>query len=36
MLPTNAFWQTCVTWHGTNYELPEDDIMVSKYVEGVW
>jgi len=26
---------TCVTWQGTNYELPEDDTIVSKYV-GVW
>ena len=26
---------TCVTWQGSNYELPEDDILVSKHVE-VW
>jgi len=24
---------TCVTWQGSNYELPEDNILVSKHVE---
>ena len=33
---TNCNWQTCVIWQGTNYELPEDDTVVSKHVEGVW
>jgi len=32
----NYIWYTCVTWQGTNYELPEDDTVVSKYVEEVW
>ena len=26
---------TCVTWQGTDYKLPDDDTRVSKYV-GVW
>jgi len=26
---------TCVTWQGTNYELAEDDTIVSKHVGGV-
>jgi len=26
---------TCVTWQGTNYELPKDDTVVSKHVGGV-
>jgi hypothetical protein len=31
----NCTWHTCVTWKGTNYELPEGDTLVSKHV-GVW
>jgi len=30
-----CIWHTCVTWQGTNYELPEDDIVLSKHVGGV-
>ena len=30
-----CIWRTCVTWKDTNYELPEDDTIESKYV-GVW
>jgi len=26
---------TYVTWQGTNYELPEDDTIVSKHVRSV-
>ena len=26
---------TCVTWQGTNYDLSEDDTIVSKHVGGV-
>jgi hypothetical protein len=26
---------TYVTWQGTNYELPEDDTIVSKHVAAV-
>jgi len=32
----NCIWHTCVTWQGTNYELPEDDTLVPKHVGGVW
>jgi len=31
-----CIWHTCVTWQSTNYELPEDDTTVSKYVGRVW
>jgi hypothetical protein len=31
VIPTAAL-HTCVTWQGTNYELPEDDTIVSKHV----
>ena len=24
---------TCVTWQGIDYKLPEDDMIVSKHVE---
>ena len=30
-----AVGNTCVTWQGIDYKLPEDDTIVSKYV-GVW
>jgi len=30
-----CIWNTCVTWHGIDYELPEDDTIVSKHV-AVW
>jgi len=26
---------TCVIWQGTNYELPEDDTIVSTHVGGL-
>jgi len=35
-ITNSCIWHTCVTWQGTNYELPEDDTIVSKHVEGVW
>jgi hypothetical protein len=35
-ITNNCAWHTCVTWQGTNYELPEDDTVVSKHVGGVW
>ena len=28
-------WNTYVTWRGNEYELPEDDTIVSKYI-GAW
>ena len=28
-------WYTYVTWRGNEYELPEDDTIVSKYVSVV-
>ena len=28
-------WYTYVTWRGNEYELSEDDTIVSKYVGGV-
>jgi len=30
-----GIWNTCVTWQGIDYKLPEDDTTVSKQV-GVW
>ena len=33
---TNSYiWNTRVTWQGIDYELPEDDKIVSKHVR-VW
>ena len=29
----SCIWNNCVTWRGTDYELPEDDTIVSKHVE---
>ena len=34
-ITNSCIWNTCVTWQGTDHELPEDDMMVSKHV-GVW
>jgi hypothetical protein len=31
VLPT-LLWNTCVTWQGIDYKLPEDDTIVSKHV----
>jgi hypothetical protein len=31
----SCIWNTCVTWQGTDYKLPEDGAIVSKHV-GVW
>jgi hypothetical protein len=31
----SMYLYTCVTWQVTNYELPEDDTIVSKHVGGV-
>jgi len=28
-------WNTCVTWQGIDYKLPENDTVVSKHVVGV-
>ena len=33
---TNSYiWNTCVTWQGIDYKLPEDDTIVSKHVGNV-
>ena len=34
-LPITAFDNTCVTWQGNDYGLPEDDTTVSKHVGDV-
>ena len=34
-ITNRCFWNACVTWQGIDYELPEDDTIVSKHV-GVW
>jgi len=34
-ITNNFIRHICVTWQGTNYELPEDDTTVSKHVGGV-
>jgi len=34
-IPNSFIWNTCVTWQGIDYKLPEDDMIVSKHV-GVW
>jgi hypothetical protein len=31
----SCMWNTCVTWQGIGYKLPEDDTIVSKHV-AVW
>jgi len=31
-ITNNSIWHTCVTWQGTNYEIPEDGTIVSKRV----
>ena len=31
----SCIWNTCLTWRGTDYELSEDDTIVSKHL-GVW
>jgi len=31
----SCIWNTCVTWQGIDYKLPEDHMIVSKHV-GVW
>jgi len=30
--PGTYFGNTCVTWQGIDYKLPEDDTVVSKHV----
>ena len=35
-ITNKCIWNTCVTWQGTDYKLPEDDTTVSKHVGGVW
>jgi len=30
-----CIWHTGVWWQGINYELPEDDTIVSKHVEAI-
>ena len=27
----SCIWNTCVTWQGIDYKLPEDDTIVSKH-----
>jgi hypothetical protein len=34
-ITNSCIWNTCVTWHGIDYKLPEYDTIVSKHV-GVW
>ena len=34
-ITNNCIRNICVTWRGTEYELPEDDTIVSKQV-GAW
>ena len=34
-ITSNSIWHTCVTWQGTNYELPKDETIVSEHVGGV-
>jgi len=31
-----CIWNTCVTWQGLDYKLPEDDTIVSKHVGVFW
>ena len=31
-ITNKCIWHTCVTWQGSNYELSEDDTIVSKQV----
>jgi len=31
-ITNSCFWNTCVTWQGIGYELPEDDRIMSKHV----
>ena len=31
----SCIWNTCVTWQGTDYKLPNDDTILSKHVGGV-
>ena len=28
-------WNTCITWQGIDYDLPEDDTIVSKHCGSV-
>jgi len=32
-ITNSCIWNTCVTWQGIDYTLPEDDTIVSKHVE---
>jgi len=34
-ITNSCIWNTYVTWQGIDYKLPEDDMIVLKYV-GVW
>ena len=33
-IPNRRIRNTCVTWQGIDYKLPEDDTIVSKHVGG--
>ena len=34
-ITSSCSWNTYVTWRGNEYELPEDDTIVSKHVGSV-
>jgi len=34
-ITNSCIWNNCVTWQGIDYELSEDDTIVSKHV-AVW
>jgi hypothetical protein len=34
-ITNSCIWNTCVSWQGIDYKLPEDDTIVLKHV-GVW
>jgi hypothetical protein len=35
-ITNSSIWNTCVTWQGIDYKLPEDDTIVSKRFLAVW
>ena len=35
-ITNRCIWNTCVTWQGIDYKLPDDDKIVSKHEGGVW
>ena len=32
VITNSCIWNTCVTWQGIDYKLPEDGTIVSKHV----